>query len=68
MIARLSGGGVGRGMLWGLGEKGEGIDKYKLVVTKQSQGCEAQHRECSQNILIATYSARWYKTYGGITS
>ena len=35
--------GVGR-----IGEKGEGIKKYKLVVTEQSWGCKVQHREYSQ--------------------
>ena len=29
-------------------EKGEGIKKYQLAVTKQSQGCKAQHREYRQ--------------------
>ena len=28
-----------------LGGKGEGITKYKLVVTKYSQGYKVQHRE-----------------------
>ena len=33
----------------GLGaENGEGISKYKLVITKYSRGCEVQHREYSQ--------------------
>ena len=32
----------------GLHEKGEGMEKYRLVVTEQSQGCKAQHREQSQ--------------------
>ena len=32
----------------GMGEKGEGIRKYKLVVTEQSWGCKLQHREHSQ--------------------
>ena len=32
----------------GLGEKGEGTEKYRLVVTKESQGCRVQHREYSQ--------------------
>ena len=40
MVAR--GEGVG-----GLGEKGEGIKKSKLVVTEQTQGCKVQHREYS---------------------
>ena len=33
---------------WGMGEKGEGIKKYKFVVTEQSQGCKVQLREYSQ--------------------
>lgn len=43
-------------MSWGvgevgrLGEKGEGLKKYKLVVTKQSRGCRVERRE---------YNARW---------
>ena len=31
-----------------LGEKGEGIKKYKLVVRKQSQGYKVQNREYCQ--------------------
>ena len=31
--------------IWRLGEKGERIDKYRLVVTKQSWGCKVQHKE-----------------------
>ena len=31
-----------------MGEKGEGIKKYKLVVTEQSQGRKVQHREYGQ--------------------
>ena len=27
------------------GEKGEGIEKYRMVVTKQSQECKVQHEE-----------------------
>ena len=34
------GGGMGR-----LGEKGEGIKKYKLVFIKSSWGCKIQHRK-----------------------
>ena len=30
---------------WRLGEKGGGIEKYRLVVTEQSWGREVQHRE-----------------------
>lgn len=29
-------------------KKGEGIKKYKLAVTKQSQGCKVQQGEYSQ--------------------
>ena len=32
----------------GFGEKGEGIEKCRLVVTKQSWGCKVQHRGYSQ--------------------
>ena len=32
----------------GMGEKGEGIEKYRLVVTEQSRGCEVQCRKYSQ--------------------
>ena len=32
--------------------KGGGIKKYKLVVTGESRGCNAQHREYSNNIAI----------------
>ena len=34
-----------RGGGWGLGEKGEGIEKYRAVVTEWSRGCKAQHGE-----------------------
>ena len=37
----------GRGV-GGLCEKGEGIERYRLVVTEQSWGCKVQHREYSQ--------------------
>lgn len=30
-----------------MGDKGEGIKKYKLVLTKQSQGCKVGIREYS---------------------
>ena len=33
---------------WGVGERGEGIKKYKLAVTELSWGCKVQHREYSQ--------------------
>ena len=37
-----------RGGGWGPSIKGEGIKKYTLVVTEQSQRCKAQHRDYSQ--------------------
>ena len=51
VVARLwVGGGVGGwGEVWGLGGKGEGVKKYKLVVTKYSQRCKVQHRKYSQS-------------------
>lgn len=36
----------------------EGIEKYRLVVTKQSQRRKAQHREYSQEHVITVYGAR----------
>ena len=33
---------------WGLGKKGEGIKKYKLILTKQSRDVKVQQRKCSQ--------------------
>ena len=50
MVARWEGG-------WGLGEKGEGIKKYKPLVKKQSQGCKVRHRE--YNTVMTMYGARW---------
>ena len=41
-----------------LGDRGKGI-KYKLVVTKESQGCKVQHREYSQYYVITVYGGRW---------
>lgn len=32
---------------WGLGEKGEGTEKYKVVVTTESWGYDVQHRDYS---------------------
>ena len=32
----------------GLGEKGEVIGKYRLVLIKQSRGCKVQHRNYGQ--------------------
>lgn len=38
----------GEGGCGELGEGGKGIKKYKLVATKQSQGCKVPHREYRQ--------------------
>lgn len=39
--------GLGSHGAGGMGGKGEGIKKYRLVVPEQSGGCKAQHREQS---------------------
>ena len=36
----------------GLGTKGEGTEKHRLVVTKQSRGYKVQHREYTQYYSI----------------
>ena len=41
----------------GLGEKGDGI-KYKLAVTKWSQGCKIQPRNIVNTIIVTRYGAR----------
>ena len=41
-----------------IGRKGEGIKKYKLVATEQSQGCKVQHREYSQ---LYSNNYVWYQ-------
>ena len=41
------------------GERGEGIKKYKLAVTKQLQGCKYSIRNIVDNIVITMYHARW---------
>ena len=41
MVARGEG-------LWKLGEKGEGVEKYRMVVTEWPWRCQVQHREYSQ--------------------
>lgn len=35
-----------------LDEKGEGIKKYKLAVTKWSRGCKIQHSEYGQRYYV----------------
>ena len=48
-----------------LGKKAEGSKKYKLAVTKQSQGCEVQHRNIVDNIVVTRCGARWVLEISG---
>ena len=48
----------GRGVGW-LGERSEGIRKYKLVATKQSQDVEYSIGSIVNIIVMAVYIARW---------
>ena len=51
---------VARGEGFGeLGEKGEGIKKYKLIVTKQSWVCKVQLGNIVNDIVITVRGARW---------
>ena len=52
MVVRWKGG-------WRDKWKDEGIKKYKLVVTKWSQGCKVQVGNVVNNIIITMNSARW---------
>ena len=40
------------GWFGGLGEKGEGIEKYRLVVTKYSWGCTVQYSIGNTSIIL----------------
>ena len=42
-----------RKVVGGTGDKGKGIQQYKLVVTKQLRGCKVWHRK--QSILPDNY-------------
>lgn len=54
------------GGLRGLGKKGEEIKKYKLVVTKQLQGCTMHSTgNIVTNTVITMYSARWVQEIQG---
>ena len=44
--------GVGVG---GAEENGEGIEKYKRIVTKLSRGCKVEHREYSLCVVPGGY-------------
>ena len=40
-------------------KKSEEIKRYRLVVTKESQGCKVQHRNIVNNIVVTMCGARW---------
>ena len=42
-----------------MGEKGEGIKKYELMVTKQSWDVKYRVRNIDNHIVIIVYGARW---------
>ena len=42
-----------------MGEKGEGVKKYKLVVTAYFRGCTVQHRKHSHNIVVTMSGVIW---------
>ena len=44
---------------WGLGGKGEGIGKYRLVVTKQSRDVKFSPGSIVSNTAISMYGAGW---------
>ena len=59
-----------------MGEKGEGIKKYKLVVTEQSWGVKYSIGSIVSNTVITMCGARWvlemlrralYKVYDHLT-
>ena len=52
MIARWKGG-------WRISKKGEGIQKYKLVVTEQSQDVQYSVGNIVNNVVMTMYGARW---------
>ena len=45
-----------------MGKKDGGIEKYRLVVTKQSWGCQQQHKNVVY-IVVTMYGVRWYWKY-----
>ena len=52
MVARWSGG-------WRMGKKGEGIKKYKLVVTEYHEDVKSSLGNIVNNIVITMYGVRW---------
>ena len=46
-------------VLGGMGEKSEGITKYKLVVTEQSWDVKYTIGTIVNNILLTRYGVRW---------
>ena len=55
---QTEGGQPGEGWGWGLGEKGEGIKKYKLVVTKRSWDIKYSTGNRVNSIVITMCGAR----------
>lgn len=56
---------VPRGEGLGLGEKGEGIKKYQLAVTKQSRGCKhSAGNTVSDGVITACGARRGLETQG----
>ena len=47
-----------------MGEKGEGIKKYKLVVTEKSWGCEVQPREYGNIVILCVVWDGYYIYWG----
>ena len=47
----------------------EGIARYKLAVTKWSRGCDVQHRECINSVVVTVHihGARWVLEKSGGT-
>ena len=44
---------------WGLNEKGKGIKKYRLVVTKICTEVKYSVGNAVSNIVVTMYGARW---------
>ena len=49
--------------LEGMGEKSEGIDKYKLAVKEQSRGCKVHYKKIVNSFLITMDGVRWVCIY-----
>ena len=49
---------------WGMGDKGEGINKNKLVVTEKPGSCKVQHREQSSQRTYMQDPWTWTTVWG----